>query len=72
MGVARALVVTPLGLAAARRGVDDLALWAAANETAARLLWLLTAPWPWAPRPVVRGPRRARQEARRRAAAMRL
>jgi hypothetical protein len=71
MGVARALVVTPLGLAAARRGVDDLALWAAANETAARLLWLLTAPWPWAPRPVVRGPRRARQEARRRAAAMR-
>jgi len=71
MGVARALVVTPLGVAAARRGADDLALWAAANETAARLLWLLTAPWPWAPRPVVRGPRRARQEARRRAAAMR-
>jgi hypothetical protein len=66
--VARALVVTPLGLAAARRGLGDGALWAAANETAARLLWQLTAPWPWTPRPVVRGPRRARQEARRRAA----
>jgi hypothetical protein len=69
--VARALVVTPLGLAAARRGLSKSALWAAANETAARLLWLLTAPWPWTPRPVVRGPRRARQEARRRAAAAR-
>jgi hypothetical protein len=69
--VARALVVTPLGLAAARRGLSEGALWAAANETAARLLWLLTAPWPWTPRPVVRGPRRARQEARRRAAATR-
>jgi hypothetical protein len=66
--VARALVMTPLGLAAARCGPGDDALWAAANETAARLLWLLTAPWPWTPRPVVRGPRRARQEARRRAA----
>jgi hypothetical protein len=66
--VARALVVTPLGLAAARCGPGDGALWAAANETAARLLWQLTAPWPWTPRPVVRGPRRARQEARRRAA----
>ena len=66
--VARALVVTPLGLAAARCGFGDGALWAAANETAARLLWQLTAPWPWTPRPVVRGPRRARQEARRRAA----
>jgi hypothetical protein len=66
--VARALVMTPLGLAAARRGLGDGALWAAANETAARLLWQLTAPWPWTPRPVVRGPRRARQEARRRAA----
>ena len=67
-GVARALVLTPLGLAAARRGLGDVALWAAANETAARLLWKLTAPWPWTPRPVVRGPRRARQEARRRGA----
>jgi hypothetical protein len=72
VGVARALVVTPLGLAAVRSGVGEVALWAAANETAARLLWFLTAPWPWAPRPVVRGPRRARQEARRRAAATRI
>ena len=67
--VARALLVTPLGVRAARSGAARRALWAAANETAARLLWLLTAPWPWAPRPVVRGPRRVRQEARRRAAA---
>ena len=72
VGVARALLATPLGVAAARSGVDDGALWAAANETAARLLWPLTAPWPWTPRPVVRGPRRARQEARRRAAATRM
>ena len=41
---------------------------AAAEQTAARLLWLLTAPWPWTARPVVRGPRRARQEARARGA----
>jgi hypothetical protein len=72
VGVARALLATPLGVAAARSGVDEIALWAAANETAARLLWPLTAPWPWTPRPVVRGPRRARQEARRRAVATRL
>jgi hypothetical protein len=70
-GVARALVATPIGVTAVRSGADPGALWAAANETAARLLWLLTAPWPWSPRPVVRGPRRARQEARRRAAALR-
>ena len=37
-----------------------------------RLLWPLTAPWPWTPRPVVRGPRRTRQEARRRAVATRM
>ncbi|MGH7359759.1 MAG: hypothetical protein ACREJR_13175, partial [Candidatus Rokuibacteriota bacterium] len=72
VGVARALLVTPLGVAAARSGADPRALWAAANETAARLLWPLTAPWPWTPRPVVRGPRRARQEARRWAAATRI
>jgi hypothetical protein len=71
VGVARALLATPIGVAAARSGADSRALWAAANETAARILWPLTAPWPWTPRPVVRGPRRARQEARRRAAALR-
>jgi hypothetical protein len=70
-GVARALLVTPLGVAA-RSAADLRVLWAAASETAARLLWPLTAPWPWTPRPVVRGPRRARQEARRRAAATRI
>jgi hypothetical protein len=72
VGVARTLLATPLGVAAARGGVDPRALWAAANDTAARLLWPLTAPWPWTPRPVVRGPRRTRQEARRRAAATRM
>ena len=72
VGVARTLLATPLGVAAARGGVDPRALWAAANETAARLLWPLTAPWPWTPRPVVRGPRRTRQEARRRAVATRM
>jgi hypothetical protein len=71
VGVARALLATPIGVAAARSGADPRALWAAANETAARILWPLTAPWPWTARPVVRGPRRARQEARRRAAALR-
>ena len=65
--VARSLVVSPLGRVAAQSGLDASALRAAAEQTAARLLWLLTAPWPWAPRPVVRGPRRARQEARARA-----
>ncbi len=64
--VARALLASPLAVGAARRGVEARTLWAAANVTAARLLWPLTAPWPWRPRPVVRGPRRARQEARRR------
>jgi hypothetical protein len=62
--VARALLATPLAVGAARRGVEARTLWAAANVTAARLLWPLTAPWPWRPRPVVRGPLRARQEAR--------
>jgi hypothetical protein len=71
VGVARALLATPIGVVAARNGADPATLWAAANETAARLLWPLTAPWPWTPRPVVRGPRRARQEARRRAASVR-
>jgi hypothetical protein len=62
--VARALLATPVAVGAARRGVEARAIWAAANVTAARLLWPLTAPWPWRPRPVVRGPLRARQEAR--------
>ena len=65
--VARALLVSPLGRVAAQSGLGAGALRTAAEQTAARLLWLLTAPWPWAPRPVVRGPRRARQEARARA-----
>jgi hypothetical protein len=65
--VARALLASPLGHVAAQSCLDTSALRAAAEQTAARLLWLLTAPWPWAPRPVVRGPRRARQEARARA-----
>jgi hypothetical protein len=65
--VARALLASPLGRVAAQSCLDASALRAAAEQTAARLLWLLTAPWPWAPRPVVRGPRRARQEARARA-----
>jgi len=66
--VTRALLGSPLGRVAAQSCLDTSALRAAAEQTAARLLWLLTAPWPWAPRPVVRGPRRARQEARARAA----
>jgi hypothetical protein len=66
--VARSLLASPLGRVAAQSGLGAGALRAAAEQTAARLLWLLTAPWPWAPRPVVRGPRRARQEARARAA----
>ncbi len=66
--VARSLLASPLGRVAAQSGPGAGALRAAAEQTAARLLWLLTAPWPWAPRPVVRGPRRARQEARARAA----
>jgi hypothetical protein len=70
VAVARALLMTPLGVGAARSGAEPHALWSAANETAARVLWLLTAPWPWTPRPVVRGPRRARQEARRRYATL--
>ncbi len=66
--VARACLASPLGRLAAQSGLDAGALRAAAEQTAARLLWLLTAPWAWTPRPVVRGPRRARQEARARAA----
>jgi hypothetical protein len=67
LAVARALLVSPLGRVAAQSGVTADALRAAAEQTAARLLSMLTAPWPWAPRPVVRGPRRIRQEARARA-----
>jgi hypothetical protein len=66
--VARACLASPLGRLAAQSGLDAGALRAGAEQTAARLLWLLTAPWAWTPRPVVRGPRRARQEARARAA----
>jgi len=43
-------------------------LFRAAQATAARLLRMLITPWPWTPRPVIRGPRRARIEARRRGA----
>ena len=68
VAVARALLLTPLGLGAARYGAADGIVWARARESAARLLWMLTGPWAWTPRPVVRGPRRARQEARARAA----
>jgi hypothetical protein len=67
LAVARALLVSPLGRVAAHSGVTAEALRAAAEQTVARLLSMLTAPWPWAPRPVVRGPRRIRQEARARA-----
>jgi hypothetical protein len=67
--VARSLLASPLGHVAAQSRPDASALRAAAEQTAARLLWLLTAPWPWTPRPVVRGSRRVRQEARARAAA---
>ncbi len=65
--VARSLLASPLGHVAAQSWLDARAVGAAVEQTAARLLWILTAPWPWAPRPVVRGPRRARQEARARA-----
>lgn len=63
-----ALAASPLGLAAAER-VPARTLSRAASATAAGVLRLLTAPWPWRPRPVIRGPRRARLEARRRALA---
>lgn len=63
-----ALAASPLGLAAAER-VPARTLHRAASATAASVLRLLTAPWPWRPRPVIRGPRRARLEARRRALA---
>jgi len=65
--VTRALLASPLGRLAAQSSLDPGALRASAEQAAARLLWLLTAPWLWTPRPVVRGPKRARQEARRRA-----
>jgi hypothetical protein len=45
--VARALLATPLGRLAAQCALDASALRAGADQTAARLLWLLTAPWPW-------------------------
>jgi hypothetical protein len=63
--VTRALLASPLGRLAAQSGLVPGALRVSAEQTAARLLWLLTAPWPWTPRPVVRGPKRSRQEARR-------
>ena len=63
-----ALVLSPLGLLAARVGVGREDLSGASQRTAARLLRTLTGPWPWTPRPVIRGPRRARIEARRRGA----
>ncbi len=63
-----ALVLSPLGLLAARASVGRKDLSGAAQTTAARLLRMLTAPWPWTPRPVIRGPRRAWIEARRRSA----
>ena len=63
-----ALALSPLGLLAARARVDREELSGAARTTAARLLRVMTGPWPWTPRPVIRGPRRARIEARRRGA----
>jgi len=62
-----AVLASPLGRLAAQSGLDPGTLRARAEQTAARQLWRLTAPWPWTPRPVVRGPRRARQEASARA-----
>jgi hypothetical protein len=61
-----ALVLSPLGLLAAGAGVGREDLSCAARTTAGRLIRMLTGPWPWTPRPVIRGPRRARIEARRR------
>jgi hypothetical protein len=56
--LASALVLSPLGLIASDRvGLDDVR--GAAHTTAAAVLRMLTAPWPWIPRPVVHGPRRA-------------
>ena len=63
------LMLSPLGLLAARAGVSREDLSGASRTTAARVLRMLTGPWPWTPRPVIRGPRRARIEARRRAEA---
>ncbi|MBI4627677.1 MAG: hypothetical protein HY729_03115 [Candidatus Rokubacteria bacterium] len=66
--LASALVLSPLGLLAARAGVGREDLSGASKTTAAPLLRMLTGPWPWTPRPVIRGPRRAWIEARRRGA----
>jgi hypothetical protein len=63
--LAAALLRTPLGVLAARRTADRAALEAAAYTTTERVLRAMTAPWPWKPRPVVIGPRRAGIEARR-------
>lgn len=63
-----ALLLSPLGLLAVRAGVGREDVAGACQRTAARLLRTLTGPWPWTPRPVIRGPRRARIEARRRGA----
>jgi hypothetical protein len=63
-----ALMLSPLGLVAAREGIGREDLSRAMQTTAASVLRMLTAPWPWRPRPVIRGPRRAWLEARRRGA----
>lgn len=57
-----ALALSPLGALAAQGDHGAEAVRGAAISTAERLMRALTAPWPWSPRPVVRGPRRARQE----------
>lgn len=66
--IALALLRSPMGVAAAD-GLSAAGLRTAAKSTAARLLRAFAAPWPWTPRPVVKGPRRRRLEARRRAGA---
>lgn len=62
--LAAALAVSPLGIAAA--GAATAVLRRALDATAQAVLEGMTAPWPWAPRPVVRGPRRRWIERRRR------
>lgn len=66
--LAAVLALSPLGVLAAQTGASAGEVRAAALETAERLVRALSAPWPWRPRPVVRGPRRARQELSRRRA----
>jgi hypothetical protein len=57
--LASALVLSPLSLVASRGGVGHNDVSRAAQTTAASVLRMLTAAWPWIPRPVVHGPRRA-------------